>query len=49
MSEVVIAAIGRTPIGRAVKGSLIEQRPDTRSWTRYSSGSRSWIAARSRT
>ena len=28
MSEVVIAAIGRTPIGRAVKGSLIEQRPD---------------------
>jgi acetyl-CoA C-acetyltransferase len=28
MSEVVIAAIGRTPIGRANKGSLIEQRPD---------------------
>ncbi len=28
MSEVVITAIGRTPIGRAVKGSLIEQRPD---------------------
>ena len=28
MSEVVIVAIGRTPIGRAVKGSLIEQRPD---------------------
>jgi len=28
MSEVVIAAIGRTPIGRAVKGSLIDQRPD---------------------
>jgi len=28
MSEAVIAAIGRTPIGRAVKGSLIEQRPD---------------------
>ena len=28
MSEVVIAAIGRTPIGRAGKGSLIEQRPD---------------------
>jgi len=28
MSEVVIAAIGRTPIGRAVKGSLVEQRPD---------------------
>ena len=28
MSEVVIAAIGRTPIGRASKGSLIEQRPD---------------------
>jgi len=28
MPEVVIAAIGRTPIGRAVKGSLIEQRPD---------------------
>ena len=27
-SEVVIAAIGRTPIGRAVKGSLIDQRPD---------------------
>ena len=26
MSEVVIAAIGRTPIGRAVKGSLIDQR-----------------------
>ena len=28
MSEVVIAAIGRTPIGRAVRGSLIDQRPD---------------------
>jgi acetyl-CoA C-acetyltransferase len=28
MSEVVIVAIGRTPIGRANKGSLIEQRPD---------------------
>ena len=28
MSEVVIVAIGRTPIGRAIKGSLIEQRPD---------------------
>ena len=28
MSEVVIAAIGRTPIGRAVKGLLIDQRPD---------------------
>src|SRR5512138_2849312 len=28
MSEVVIAAIGRTPIGRAVKGSLIDQRPE---------------------
>ena len=28
MSEVVIAAIGRTPIGRANKGSLIDQRPD---------------------
>ena len=28
MSEVVITAIGRTPIGRAVKGSLIDQRPD---------------------
>jgi acetyl-CoA C-acetyltransferase len=28
MSEVVIVAIGRTPIGRAVKGSLIDQRPD---------------------
>ena len=28
MSEVVIAAIGRTPIGRAVKGSLIDCRPD---------------------
>ncbi len=28
MPEVVIAAIGRTPIGRAVKGSLIDKRPD---------------------
>ncbi len=28
MPEAVIAAIGRTPIGRAVKGSLIHQRPD---------------------
>ncbi len=28
MSEVVIATIGRTPIGRVIKGSLIEQRPD---------------------
>ena len=28
MSEVVITAIGRTPIGRAVKGSLIDERPD---------------------
>jgi hypothetical protein len=26
MSEVVIAAIGRTPIGRARKGSLIDER-----------------------
>jgi acetyl-CoA C-acetyltransferase len=28
MPEAVIAAIGRTPIGRAAKGSLIDQRPD---------------------
>ena len=28
MSEVVIVAIGRTPIGRAGKGSLINERPD---------------------
>jgi len=28
MSEAVIVNIGRTPIGRAVKGSLIDQRPD---------------------
>jgi acetyl-CoA C-acetyltransferase len=28
MSEAVIVSIGRTPIGRAVKGSLIELRPD---------------------
>jgi acetyl-CoA C-acetyltransferase len=28
MPEAVVAAIGRTPIGRAVKGSLIDQRPD---------------------
>jgi acetyl-CoA C-acetyltransferase len=28
MSEVVIVAIGRTPIGRAVKGSLVDERPD---------------------
>ncbi len=28
MSEVFIVAIGRTPIGRAVKGSLIDERPD---------------------
>jgi acetyl-CoA C-acetyltransferase len=28
MSEAVIAAIGRSPIGRAVKGSLIHKRPD---------------------
>jgi acetyl-CoA C-acetyltransferase len=28
MSEAVIVSIGRTPVGRAVKGSLIEQRPD---------------------
>jgi acetyl-CoA C-acetyltransferase len=28
MSEVVIVAIGRTPIGRAAKGSLIDLRPD---------------------
>ena len=28
MSEAVIVAIGRTPIGRAVKGSLIDERPD---------------------
>jgi acetyl-CoA C-acetyltransferase len=28
MSEAVIVSIGRTPIGRAVKGSLIGQRPD---------------------
>ena len=28
MSEVVIVAIGRTPIGRAIKGSRIVERPD---------------------
>jgi acetyl-CoA C-acetyltransferase len=28
MSEAVIVSIGRTPIGRAVKGHLIDQRPD---------------------
>ncbi len=28
MSEAVIVSIGRTPIGRAYKGSLIDQRPD---------------------
>ena len=28
MPEAVITAIGRSPIGRAVKGSLIDQRPD---------------------
>jgi acetyl-CoA C-acetyltransferase len=28
VSEVVIVAIGRTPIGRARKGSLIDERPD---------------------
>jgi len=28
MSEAVIVSIGRTPIGRAIKGSLIDQRPD---------------------
>ncbi len=28
MPEVVIVAIGRTPIGRARKGSLIDERPD---------------------
>ena len=28
MSEAVIVSIGRTPIGRARKGSLIDQRPD---------------------
>jgi acetyl-CoA C-acetyltransferase len=28
MSEAVIVSIGRTAIGRAVKGSLIDQRPD---------------------
>jgi acetyl-CoA C-acetyltransferase len=28
MPEAVIASIGRTPIGRAVKGSLVDQRPD---------------------
>ncbi len=28
MSEIFIVAIGRTPIGRAVKGSLIDERPD---------------------
>jgi len=28
MTEAVIVSIGRTPIGRAVKGSLIDERPD---------------------
>ena len=28
MTEAVIVAAGRTPIGRAFKGSLVEQRPD---------------------
>jgi acetyl-CoA C-acetyltransferase len=28
MSQAVIVSIGRTPIGRAVKGSLIDERPD---------------------
>ena len=26
--EAVIVSIGRTPIGRAVRGSLVDQRPD---------------------
>ena len=52
MSEAVIVAIGRTPIGRAVKGSLIEQRPDdlgayvvAEVLDKY----RNWTADRSRT
>jgi acetyl-CoA C-acetyltransferase len=28
MPEAVIVSIGRTPVGRAVKGSLVDQRPD---------------------
>jgi acetyl-CoA C-acetyltransferase len=28
MPEVFIVAIGRTPIGRAIKGSLVDERPD---------------------
>ena len=28
MPEAVIAAIGRTPVGRAVRGSLVDKRPD---------------------
>ena len=28
MSETVIVSIGRSPIGRAFKGSLIDERPD---------------------
>jgi acetyl-CoA C-acetyltransferase len=28
MPEAVIVAIGRTPVGRAVKGSLVDKRPD---------------------
>ena len=28
MPEAVIVAIGRSPIGRAVKGSLVDERPD---------------------
>jgi acetyl-CoA acetyltransferase len=30
MSEAVIVSVGRTPIGRAVKGKLIDQRPEGR-------------------
>ena len=28
MPEAVVVAIGRTPIGRAMRGSLIDERPD---------------------
>ena len=51
MSEAVIVSIGRTPIGRAVKGSLIDQRPDDLGAyvvNEVLKRSRRWTAARSR-
>ena len=49
MPEAVIVATGRTPIGRANKGSLVECRPDDLSALRHQRRAREGAPARPRT